>query len=375
MRGPHLSVSRRTRRTPFTDRVQAAGVKSYTVYNRMLLPAFFKSFENDYRHLKRHVQVWDVSCERQVEITGPDSAWLLQKLTPRNLAQMQTGQCAYTPMVDADGRMLNDPVILKLAHDHWWVSVADSDLLLWINGLATGFGVDVQICEPHVSPLGVQGPKANELMARVFGDAIHKIRFFRFKRLKFRKNTFIIARSGYAKQGGFEIYVQGGPETAEPLWDALMSAGDDLKVRAGCPNLIERIEAGLLSYGNDMTRDDNPYECGLGRFCADVKDVDCIGREALIQAKDTLGRQIRGLMIDGDKVPACRQIWLVAATDGTAVGYVSSAAWSPDMKTNIAIAMIDKQYWKTGTNVIVQAPDRARGIKCASFLFYQKREL
>ncbi|MDW4496401.1 dimethylsulfoniopropionate demethylase [Sulfitobacter sp. D35] len=354
-----LSPSRRVRRTPFSDGVEAAGVKAYTVYNRMLLPTVFESVEADYHHLKRHVQVWDVACERQVELRGPDSARLAQMLTPRDLRGMLPGRCAYMPIVDETGGMLNDPVLVKLAEDRWWVSIADSDLMLWIKGIANGYRLDVLVDEPNVSPLAVQGPKAEDLVARVFGEAVRSVKFFRFGLFPFEGRDLVVARSGYSKQGGFEIYVEGS-DIAMPLWDALMAAGEDLGVRAGCPNLIERIESGLLSYGNDMTDDNTPHECGLGRFCDTQTAIGCIGRDALLRvAKEGPVKQVRAIAIEGDRVPGCDRPWSIVA-GGQRVGQVTSAAWSPDHGTNVAIGMVRMTHWDPGTRIEVETADGMR---------------
>ena len=354
-----LSPSRRLRRTPFSDGVEAAGVKAYTVYNHMLLPTVFRSVEEDYHHLKQAVQLWDVSCERQVELRGPDAGRLVQLLTPRDLRAMQPGQCYYVPIVDETGGMLNDPVAVKLAEDRWWISIADSDLLYWIKGLAYGYRLDVLVDEPDVSPLAIQGPKADDLMARIFGNSVRDIRFFRFEHLDFQGRTLVVARSGYSKQGGFEIYVE-GEDIAMPLWNALMEAGRDLDVHAGGPNLIERIESGLLSYGNDMTDDNTPHECGLGRFCNTQTAIGCIGRDALLRvAKEGPVKQIRALSIEGDPVPACDRFWPLTAK-GKPIGRVSSAAYSPDFNTNVAIGMVRMTHWDDGTEVTVETPDGPR---------------
>jgi dimethylsulfoniopropionate demethylase len=354
-----LSPSRRVRRTPFSDGVEVAGVKAYTVYNRMLLPTVFDSVEADYHHLKKHVQVWDVACERQVELRGPDAARLMQMLTPRDLRGMLPGRCFYVPIVDETGGMLNDPVAVKLAEDRWWISIADSDLLLWVKGIAQGFRLDVLVDEPDVSPLAVQGPKADDLMARVFGDAVRDVRFFRFGMFQFEGRELVIARSGYSKQGGFEIYVEGG-EIGMPLWNALFAAGEDLEVRAGCPNLVERIEGGLLSYGNDMTDDNTPHECGLGRFCDTQTAIGCIGRDALLRvSKEGPTQQIRPIAIEGDAVPRCDRVWPIFAK-GQHVGQVTSAAWSPDHKTNVAIGMVRMTHWDSGTSLEVETPEGMR---------------
>jgi len=356
---PGISLSRRLRRTPFSEGVEAAGVKGYTVYNHMLLPTVFESVEADYHHLKRHVQVWDVACERQVELRGPDAGRLMQMLTPRDLRGMMPGQCYYVPIVDETGGMLNDPVAVKLAEDRWWISIADSDLLYWAKGIANGWRLDVLVDEPDVSPLAIQGPKAEDLMARVFGETVRAIRFFRFGVYQFEGRDLVVARSGYSKQGGFEIYVEGS-DIGMPLWHRLFEAGADLEVRAGCPNLIERIESGLLSYGNDMTDDNTPHECGLGRFCNTHTAIGCIGRDALLRvAKEGPVQQIRPIAIAGDAVPPCDRFWPLYA-NGRRVGRVSSATWSPDHATNVAIGMVKMTHWDAGTQVEVETPDGMR---------------
>ena len=355
-----IAPSRRIRRTPFTPGVEAAGVKGYTVYNHMLLPTVFRSVEEDYRHLKSAVQVWDVAVERQVELRGPDAARLMQMLTPRDLRGMMPGQCFYVPIVDETGGMLNDPVALKLAEDRWWISIADSDLLFWVKGLAYGYRLDVLVDEPDISPLAVQGPLADDLMARVFGDAVRAIKFFRFGWFDFQGVSMAVARSGYSKQGGFEIYVD-GTKNGMPLWNALMEAGKDLDVYAGCPNLIERIEAGLLSYGNDMTRENTPHECGLGRFCSTQTAIGCVGRDALLRvAKEGPTQQIRALEIDGD-IPPCDAAWPLMAK-GKRVGQITSAAKSPDYETNVAIGMVRMTHWDAGTALQVDTPAGGRDV-------------
>ncbi|WP_298975560.1 dimethylsulfoniopropionate demethylase [uncultured Roseobacter sp.] len=354
-----ISHSRRLRRTPFSQGVEAAGVKAYTVYNHMLLPTMFESVEADYHHLKNHVQVWDVSVERQVELRGPDAARLMQMLTPRDLRSMLPGRCFYVPIVDETGGMLNDPVAVKLAEDRWWISIADSDLLLWVKGIANGYRLDVLIDEPDVSPLAVQGPKAEDLMARIFGETIRDVRFFRFGLFEFEGRELVVARSGYSKQGGFEIYVEGS-DLAMPLWHALFRSGEDLNVRAGCPNAIERIEGGLLSYGNDMTDDNTPHECGLGRFCDTQTAIGCIGRDALLRvAKEGPVQQVQAIAIEGDAVPLCDRIWPLYG-GGRRVGQITSAIWSPDFATNVAIGMVRMTHWDSGTKLEVETPDGMR---------------
>ena len=358
---PYLTSSNRLRRTPFSRRVEAAGVKGFTVYNHMLLPTYFRSFEEDYAHLKSAVQVWDVSCERQVEITGPDARHLVQMTTPRDLTRMADNQCYYIPMVDKMGGILNDPVLVKLAEDRYWVSLADTDMLYYYMGLASGFGLNVRVFEPDVSPLAIQGPKADTLVERVFGADIVATNFFRHKTIEVEGKEMIIARSGWSLQGGFEIYLDGA-EHGEPLWDRLFEAGEDLDVRAGCPNGIERIEGGLLSHGNDMTLEHTPFEAGLGRFCNLQTATECLGHEALLEKRNP-SRQIRPLEIEGDSVPGVNYLWPMKNQAGDTVGNISSAAWSPDFETNVAIGMVNVDQGEPGTDLLVDTPAGQRAAR------------
>lgn len=346
-----LALSCRVRSTPFSDRVEEAGVSHYSVYNGMVLPAAFGDMEAECEHLKNHVQVWDVSCERQVEIKGPDAAKLVQLMTPRDISKGAINQCLYIPIVDENGCMVNDPVAIKLAEEHYWISIADSDVILYAKGIAAGRGLKVEISEPDVNPLAIQGPKAGELMERVFGETVNAIRFFRGDWLEFQGKRLFVARSGYSKQGGFEVYCDS--VSAVPLWDALFTAGADLNVKAGGPNTIERIESGLLSCGNDMELDDTPFEAGLGQFCHLDGDFEFIGKEALLAKREPF-RQLRGLKIEG-RLPGCRRPWPVQG-----VGKVTSAVYSPTYGCTVAIAMIDKSHWTPGTKVTVDTPEGPR---------------
>ena len=323
----------------------------------MLLPkAFQPSVEDDYWHLRKHVQIWDVACQRQVQITGPDAAKLVQWLTPRDLSCALPGQCLYVPLTDEHGGLINDPVLLKLAEDRFWLSIADSDVLLWAKGLALGAGLIVSVTEPDVSPLAIQGPRAEDLLADLFGEEIRRIGFFRFGFVEFHGQRQLIARSGYSRQGGFEIYLKGsayGPA----LWDAIWQAGVPYQIRPGCPNLIERIEGGLLSYGNEMTRENNPLECAMERFCQLKGPHDFIGQKALCEIEERgIERQIRGVTFNGGACPVCSEPWPVMAGHGE-IGRMTSAIWSPRLKANVGLAMIDRPYWQPGTAVTIQSAD------------------
>ncbi|MFT4630458.1 MAG: dimethylsulfoniopropionate demethylase [Dinoroseobacter sp.] len=348
-----LSVTKRCRVTPFTRRVEAAGVTSYMVYNHMLLSTVFRGREEDYWHLCEHVQVWDVSCERQVEVVGPDADRLVQLMTPRDLSKTALLQGKYAPICDHKGFILNDPIIIKMGPNRWWISIASSDIKLFAKGLAIGLGLDVEVFEPDVFPLAVQGPKAEELVARVFGDEVKSIGFFRGKMLPFQGVDIYVARSGWSKQGGFEIYLH-EPSLAEPLWDELFAKGEDLNVGPGSPNGIERLEAGLLSYGSDMDETHTPFDCGLDSYLDLDADIESLSLPILksLAGKQTL--KLMGLAFDSKldtEQFENRTGGLDVLHDGVVVGEITSHVWSPRYKKYLAMAMLDKEFADTNETV------------------------
>ena len=343
MKNFSIAKSRRLRSTPYTSRIEKQGVTAYTIYNHMLLPAAFGSIEDSYRHLKEHVQVWDVAAERQVEISGKDSAELVQLMTCRDLSKSKIGRCYYCPIIDDSGNLVNDPVVLKLAEDRWWISIADSDVIFFAKGLASGYKFDVKITEPVVDIIAVQGPKSFDLMEKVFGKIIKELKFFGFSYYDFKGTKHLIARSGWSKQGGFEIYVQ-NTQAGQKLYDHLFEIGDEFNVKPGCPNLIERIESGLLSYGNDFDNNDNPFECGFDQYVSLDSEVNFLGKENLKKVKsDGIKKKLMGIKIDAKEVSISGSLDL-KDENGNIIGELRSACYSPHFEKVIGIAMIKKPY-------------------------------
>ena len=287
MPNQYVAKSRRLRSTIYSSRIENQGVTSYTIYNHMLLPAGFEgSLEETYNHLKNHVQIWDVAAERQIEIKGKEAYQLVQLMTCRDLSEAKDGKCYYCPIIDENGGMINDPVILKFNQEKWWISIADSDVMLFAKGLAIGKKFEVSISEPDVNIMAVQGPKAFNLLEKIFGKEILDLKFYNFKYFNFNNSKHLIARSGWSKQGGVEIYVENSQSGLE-LYDLFFEKGKEFNVKPGCPHLIERIESGLLSYGNDMDINDNPLECGMDKFVQLDNDINFLGKEKLIQIKNS----------------------------------------------------------------------------------------
>jgi len=352
-----LNMSRRIRRTPYTSRIERNGVSGFSVVNHMLLPKSFKtSIEDDYWHLRSDVQIWDVSCQRQVAIIGDDAEKLLQCMTPRDISICQVGQCMYIPIIDIDGGLINDPILLKLAGNHFWLSIADSDLLLFAKGISIGMGLNVKINEPDVSPLAIQGPKSEPLLAELFGEDVLDIGYFKFGWIELEGTRQLISRTGYSTQVGFEIFLNRF-ELGEKLWDFIWEAGKKFNLLPGCPNLIDRIEGGLLSYGNDITSSNNPLEISLGKYCKLDGSIDYFGKNGLQKiADDGVKRSIRGVLFNGDRCPTCVTPWPVLVR-GRKVGQVTSAIWSPRLKANVGISMIDRDFWDHGQKITVQMPE------------------
>ncbi len=372
MTAARITPSRRVRLTPWFRQVEAAGVKAYTVYNHMLLPTQFAGAREDYDHLAQHVQVWDVACERQVRLHGPDAFALLQLMTPRDMTKLRDQQCFYVPLVDDEGRLINDPVVMRVDADTYWLSIASSDVGLFAKGLAAGRGLEVKIDEPDINPLAVQGPKAETLMARIFGDEVKAIKFFGFAWSPYQGVPLLVARSGFSGRGGFEIYVPGPhhaqgayPKLATDLWDDLFDKGEDLKVAAGCPNWIDFMEAGLLSYGNTIDASHTPFEAGLGKYCDGLET--CVAHEALAKAaEEGPQRLVTALIFDtSDFSPQVYQDWDIEDENGTWVGRLTGGSPSPHCGTHIGVGTLEKSHWHAGARVVVQTPEGPRRAKVA----------
>jgi glycine cleavage system aminomethyltransferase T len=345
----------RLRRTPFFAATQRAGARGYTVYNHMLFPICFDDLVQEYWHLLRHVTVWDVAVERQVEITGPDAFRFTNLLTPRDLSRCAIGQGKYVVITADDGGIVNDPVLMRLGENHFWLALADSDVLLWARGVALNSGMKVQITEPDVSPLQVQGPKSKQVIETLFGAEALRLPYYWFLEARLDGIPVIVTRTGWSGEVGYEIYLRDGSRGDE-LWERVMTAGKPYDIRPTGPSDIRRIEAGILDWGADMTLENNPYEVGLGRLVDEEKDQDYVGRDALrrIKAAGT-ARRLVGIEIAGAPLALNDTKWAVCR-GGKIVGYVTSAVHSPRLEKNIGYAMIASDCANAGTRFTIGMP-------------------
>jgi aminomethyltransferase len=345
----------RLKRSPYFEATQRAGCRGYTVYNHMLLPIRYDSFEAEYQRLLADVTLWDVSVERNVEIAGPDGVRFAELLTPRDLSKCAVGEGRYVILTDEAGGIVNDPVLLRLEENRFWLACADSDVLLWAKGVARGSGMRVELRELDVAPLQVQGPKSRQLVTDMFGDAVSNLKYYEFRRTELQGIPVLVTRTGWTGELGYELYLL-DPARGVDLWNRVMETGKRYNIAPSGPSDIRRIEAGILNYGIDMTLDNNPYEVGLERLVSLDKKADFVGREALEKiSTQRVSRRLVGVEIGG--TPMEMNMTRYPVTSG---GFVTSCVHSPRLAKNIGYAMVPVEYSAAGTRLEVQAPDGAR---------------
>ena len=324
----------------------------------MYMPASYDGVVEDYTNLLNGVQLWDVGVERQVQIKGPDAEAFAQFLTPRDIKKCPIGQAMYTPLTDFKGNLINDPVMLRIAKDCYWFSVSDGDLLLWAQGIAAGYKFDVDVDEPDVSPLQVQGPNSTKLMIKVFGDWINDITFYKFKEIEYQGIPLVIARMGYSKELCYELFLQDHSKGDE-LWEILWQAGQEFNISPGSPNIILRLEGGILSYLADIDRTNNPYEVGLG-WTVDLDQEDgFIGKDALRELSlRSPERKLMGAEIHGEPLTIFNAEPWPVLVNSKKVGSMNAMVYSPRLKKNICYTILGIEYAHSGQDIIIASPDK-----------------
>jgi aminomethyltransferase len=344
------------RKSPYWQRTVEAGCTSWDLYNHMLIPTLYDDDEAEYRHLLEHVTLWDVAVERQVEITGPDAATFTQLLTCRDLSRCEVHQCRYAPLIAPHGGIVNDPVLLRLGERHFWLSLADSDALLFALGVQAFAGLDVTIREPDVSPLQVQGPKSRDVMRALFGDEVASLRYYRCWEGDVDGIPVVVSRTGWTGELGFEIYLRDGSRGLE-LWDRVMEAGAPFEIRAIAPSDQRRLEAGIFNYGNDMGIQDTPYHVtGMERLVE--LSADFIGRDALRRvAEEGVDRKLVGVEIGGEPFRLWLEEFWPVEHNGRVVGRLTSASHSFRLGRNIGYAWVPIALAPPGIELQVDSPD------------------
>ena len=348
-----FAPSARLRESPFYRSALADGMVGASVYNSMILPTSYGDYDAEYWRLMNGVSQWDVGAERQVQLKGPDAARLAQILTVRDLSKCKIGQGRYAPICDSRGALINDPICLKLADDLFWFSIADSDIRLMADTVAAERGLEVEVTEPDVSPMALQGPKAEDVVAHVCGDWVRDLKYFWFAESEIQGIPVAVQRSGWSKQGGFEIYLR-DHRFGDRLWQIFKEAGQPWDIGPGAPATAERIESGLVSVGGDSDLSTNPYEVRLGAYVDLHVPDDTIGVQALrkIHAEGPKRHQL-GLVLEGDEPAHLGYNWPSIVKDGEPVGHMTNCLWSPRLKANVAYALVSTDC-RAGDQVDVQ---------------------
>lgn len=373
--GATLPIQPRIRKGAFFEAAWRYGCRKFSVYNRTYISSTFSNPLDEYNKVTEDVAIWPVMGERQVEISGPDAAAFVQFLTPRNMAKCAINQCKYALITAADGGIISDPIILKLAEDRFWLSTSDCDLELWGKGVAVNSPFkDIQIRDANVSVVQVQGPKSPRLMANLFGEDILDLKYYWLTPALFQGHELKISRTGWSGEFGYEIYLE-NPDQGDALFDALMEAGEASNVAPGAVNHVRRIESGILSWGVDMGPEENPYQIGLGRLVELDDTPEFVGRSALERLKQTpLTKQLVGLTVDGTELLPNETSWQLFSEFGDEVGKLTSLAYSPRVGKNIAIALVSPGYAELDQSLIATTWDGPRVATVSKMPFLPKRQ-
>ena len=362
------------RKSPYFDSTVKWGATGFSVYNHMYIPRDFGSPEQNFWNLIEKSILCDVAVERQVEITGPDAYKFVQLLTPRDLSKLAIGQCKYVLIVNNDGGILNDPVLLRLAENHFWLSLADSDILLWAQGVAVNSGLNVNISEPDVSPLQLQGPVSGKIMVKLFGEDIKDLKYYWFKKYELDGIPLIVSRTGWSSEFGYEIFLRDGSK-GNDLYEKIMNAGKEHGLQPGHTSSIRRIEGGMLSYHADADIHTNPFELGFDRLVSLDNDIEFIGKAALkkIKAEGIKRKQI-GLEINCEPLSGPNTTFWSIKKDDNEIGKVTSAVYSPRLKKNIALAMVNIKNSEIGTDLEVETNKGKFTAKIVEKPFYDPKK-
>lgn len=354
MTNKNFGFGTQIRKSPYFDATVRWGATGFSVYNHMYIPRDFGSPEQNFWNLVNDAILCDVAVERQVEITGPDAFNFIQLLTPRDLTNLSVGQCKYVLITNNEGGILNDPVLLRLGENHFWLSLSDSDILLWAQGVAVNSGLDVHIQEPDVSPLQLQGPKSGKIMTKLFGESIQDLKYYWFREIDLEGIPLIVSRTGWSSELGYELFLRDGTQ-GDRLWETIMTAGKEFGIQPGHTSSIRRIEGGMLSYHADADINTNPFEVGLDRLVNLDSKLDFIGKKALqrINAEGIKRKQV-GLELSGEPLKGPNTIFWPIRRGEKVIGKVTSAVYSPRLKKNIALAMVDISHAELGQEFFIQ---------------------
>ena len=357
---PLISFGPRVRKSPYFDATLRYGARAFTIYNHVYMPTSYSNPVDEYWSLVNDVTLWDVSCQRQIEITGRDACRFVQQLTPRDMSNCEIGQCQYMVLTNPAGGIVNDAILLHLSKNQYWLSPGDGDVLMWASGVAVHSGMEVTVFEPDVSPLQLQGPKSPQVARDLFGDWVLQLKYYRLKETALGDIPLVISRTGWSGELGYEIYLQDSRHGGE-LWERIMEAGKPYNIVPAAPSTIRSIEGGLLSYVSDIALSDNPFNIGLDNFVNLDQTDDFIGKGALIKIRaEGSKRRLVGIELSGEALAGSNEhFWDVFCHDKK-IGHVTRCVFSPRLEKNIGRANVAIEFAEVGTELLIEAPDGQR---------------
>jgi aminomethyltransferase len=348
------------RKSPYYEATKRHGCKSWGLYNHMLLPTLYDDPVGEYWALLNDVTLWDVAVERCVEVRGPDAFELVNLITCRDLTKVGVMQARYVPITAPWGGIVNDPVLLRLAEDRFWLALADSDALLYLAGIAGARGMDVRIFEADVAPMQIQGPRSKEVVRDLLGDEVAGLRYYLCAEAEVDGIPLVVSRTGWTGEVGYELYLQ-DTGRGDELFERVLRAGEPYGIRVIAPSEARRIEAGIFNYGSDFGVQDTPlHVTGLERYVEWDKKGDFMGRRRLEEIRDgnLLDRKLVGIEIGGEPMTdegALNDFWTLFKGEA-ALGRVTAGAWSPRLERNIGYAWVAIRWEEPGSAFEAETP-------------------
>ena len=366
-----IGIGSRIRKSPYYESDLKYGVTGFTVYNKMYLPTGFSGPEKEYHSLVNDVTFGDFAGERQIEINGPDAHDFVRYVQPRNLEKCEIGSCKYIVLTDMHGGIINDACLIRLEEEKFWISPGDGDVILWLQGIAINSGMNVSIHEPDVSPLQISGPKSGKLIQKLFNGEHDDLGYYKAKQTSLQNIPMVIARTGWSGELSYELYLQ-DRKMGNKLFEIVYEAAQEFNGRVIAPNTIRSIEGGILSYGGDFGREHNPFTIGLGRLVNLDQEIDFIGKKALKAIKEKgLTEKLVGVELEGDPILKAPENFWPVSSNNKKVGRLSRAFFSPRLKKNIGLAIIDIDFAEEGTTVSVASPNGDLTSKVVSLPWFQ----
>lgn len=342
-------------------------------FSGWVLPVQYEGIIEEHEAVRTAAGLFDVSHMGEVEITGPNALQFLQTLVTNDVSTLEPNQVLYTLMCYPEGGIVDDLLVYKFNDHHFYLVINAGNIskdYQWICDNKEAYDVEVTNTSDKVSEVALQGPKAQDILQRLTDTNLNEIKFFYCKKdVTISGIKCLVSRTGYTGEDGFEIYTDN--ENIEKLWDVLIQEGKSQGLKPaglGCRDTL-RFEASLPLYGNEISKDITPLEAGLGFFVKLTKD-HFIGKAALLKQKEEgLKRKLIGFEMKERGIP--RHGYEVLK-DGKVIGFVTTGYYSPTLKKNIGLAIIETEYATLGTEINIAIRNKSIKAEIINKNFYKK---